>query len=151
MWRPEIDQHRLTRRQPGKFIDRNIAIRRADILTKGEERIVSEKRVDGGLVPKRYADLGGKRVGLNVNPALTAEVFLANLLRTGDIEKGIGLAIEGVYLCFGQPVTFAVGIFAAESPAVFEAIFLEHWNDAGQISGGIGGEIVDSWIVDPAR
>src|ERR1051325_1426445 len=130
MWRPEIDQDRLTSWQPGKFLDWNSAIRGAHIFTKGKERIVRQKRVDGGLVPEHNADLGGKRVGLNVNPALTVEVFLADLLRTGDIEKGIGLAIKSVYLRLGQPVTFAVGVFAAESPAVFEAVFLEHRNDA---------------------
>ena len=38
--------------------------------------------------------LRGERVGLDVDPPRDAQVLLADLLRPGHVEEGVGLAVE---------------------------------------------------------
>ena len=64
-------------------------------------------------------------------------MFLADFLRASDIQKRIGVVVKLEDLALGHAIAFAIGIVAAESPAIPETVLLEHRRHRFQITGDI--------------
>ena len=135
---PQVHQHRLAGRHPGVGRRRDAAVRLADVLAEGEVRVVGVERGDGAGLAVGHLHLRGERIGLHVDPPRDAQQIVVHLLRAGDVEQGVGLAVERVDPGPGHAVALPVGIAAPECPAVGQPVRLEHRDDRGDVGGGVG-------------
>jgi hypothetical protein len=148
---PQFHSHRLACRQPAKPFDWSIAVRRAEVLAKTEVCVVCGQQVDHALIALRDFHLRHKRIGLNIEAPLDRAVFIANLLRAGDIEEGVGITIELRQLSLAQAVAASTLVAPAETPAIGESVRLERRQHHGDVAGRVGGHVVEARIVDPTR
>ena len=95
-------------------------------------------------------DLGGDGVGFDVDAARAGHVLVAEFLGAGDVEEGIGVLVELEDLRLGHAVAAAIGVVAAEGPAVAEAVGFERGDNGGDVAAGVGGEVVELRVVNPA-
>src|SRR5262249_29135791 len=130
---PQVEEYRLARREPAEALQGHVAIGRAEILAEGKVGVVGRQRSDGAGVACRDADLRGERVGLDVEAARARPMLVADLLRPGDVEKRVRLAVETEQLLFRHAVAATTRVVTAECPAPLEAMCLKDRGHRGDV------------------
>src|SRR5262249_30196681 len=147
---PQIQGDRLPRWQPPESFEWHVAIRRAEVFTEAEVRVVSVHGRDGGCIAPRRLYLKREGIGLDVNAARAGPMLLANLLSARHIQKRVGVAVEPENLLGTHAVAAAVGIVAAERPVPREAVRFQDRRHALNVARRVRRQVVDSRIVNPA-
>src|SRR6266699_5227101 len=77
-------------------------------------------------------------------------MFLSQLLGASDVYKSVGFTIELKDLFLAHAVAFAARIISAERPAIAKAVRFEGGQHGGDVAAGVGGEVIETGIVNPA-
>src|SRR5205807_741277 len=92
---PELEIDRLPSSPVAKAVERNTAIRGPVVLTIGDERVVDFERPPRVLIAVGELELGGHRVGLNVDPEWRRKLPFVQL-RCRDVQQRVAGAIKRI-------------------------------------------------------
>jgi len=112
--------------------------------------IVRRQRRQRWFISLSHLDLNRERIGFHINAPGTGKMFLAKFLRSGDIEKGIGLTIKLEQPFLGHAVAAAAGVVAPKPPLALKPMGVENRSDRRDVVVGLGRELIAVRVIDPS-